>query len=640
MASNDEQARQIFAERFNNFEPGFHDAHWQSMQKKMHQRRRKVFYFWLVGVTVVVGLSVPLILMEFSGEQPLAQDVSAGSSDDAGIQVAETPIVKTMTSTAAGTALHQDTEPVSVASSSFPATSLAEASQDHLETSTVKKAVSGSGSINQVEPDNSRQVARENKALAGEELSIASEESSDEPADVEILEEQLDKINAELAEKETVNADEGVDELASVDSKNETELTDPEFLAGEEGGELELEEEESELTEEKVKAGEEQEPAVEQVDDSQHTPSKAKKSKKHRKVLGGGPNMGALPRAKRKKQGGLTVRPDKPGASGARQTDNGPFGKQHFGESVVTNYWDHPGYAGAEIRHQIHAEVNQQWPLEVVKTGAGDFGILGDSPIVSRLGYNTSVGKKRGFGFGGWAQRESNGVLTSTEVNGVVSQQITFLGEHRLRIGLQAGYFHRTLDVGKLTFGDQLDPRQGFIYETTEAVGVEMGNVNFATGLWYQFNGLFLAYSVQNLTQPNVAFNANNKSRLPREQKTMLGYRYQASKSLALVPIVRADFYNVLDVKYPFEQMSLLDDYFFVSTSLLVEISDKYLIGATYQNFNTAQFHGGLLVGGRWRVLANAGFEVSSEQWSANYGTFSQASLQLRYQFGKVTGYE
>ena len=58
--------------------------------------------------------------------------------------------------------------------------------------------------------------------------------------------------------------------------------------------------------------------------------------------------------------------------------------------------------------------------------------------------------------------------LTTTNISGMYSYQLNVTREFSIRFGMQGTYVQKKVDWDKLTFGDMIDPRYGFIYQTQE----------------------------------------------------------------------------------------------------------------------------------------------------------------------------
>ena len=96
------------------------------------------------------------------------------------------------------------------------------------------------------------------------------------------------------------------------------------------------------------------------------------------------------------------------------------------------------------------------------------------------------------------------GTLNTTTVSGTSSYQLSILRKFSLKVGFQATYFQKSLDWSKLTFGDQIDPRRGFIYNTNDVPrGGKVGNADFSAGVLGYTDIYFVGVAVHHLTQPN-----------------------------------------------------------------------------------------------------------------------------------------
>lgn len=96
------------------------------------------------------------------------------------------------------------------------------------------------------------------------------------------------------------------------------------------------------------------------------------------------------------------------------------------------------------------------------------------------------------------------GTLTQASINGVYSYQVALSDAVSMSAGFQASYFQRSLDWGSLTFGDQIDPRRGFIYGTQDTPrGGKVDNVDFSTGFVIYSETFFGGVAVHHLFEPN-----------------------------------------------------------------------------------------------------------------------------------------
>jgi len=90
------------------------------------------------------------------------------------------------------------------------------------------------------------------------------------------------------------------------------------------------------------------------------------------------------------------------------------------------------------------------------------------------------------------------------------------LGESReIRGGISAGLFRKSLNWSNLTFGDMIDPRRGFIYETQETFQVDgVQFVSLSAGATFTSRWLTLGASAWHINEPNESLVVGT-SRLP-----------------------------------------------------------------------------------------------------------------------------
>lgn len=85
-----------------------------------------------------------------------------------------------------------------------------------------------------------------------------------------------------------------------------------------------------------------------------------------------------------------------------------------------------------------------------------------------------------------------------------------------LSAGLKFGFLQKSIDWEALTYGDMIDKNEGFIYESSEQVGVNArSNVDFSAGAMAFSDRAFLGFSVSHLAQPKIGL-TDNQARLMR----------------------------------------------------------------------------------------------------------------------------
>jgi len=107
------------------------------------------------------------------------------------------------------------------------------------------------------------------------------------------------------------------------------------------------------------------------------------------------------------------------------------------------------------------------------------------------------------------------GTLNTLNASAIYSYHLEVSRNFSIKAGFQATYAQRTLDWNKLTFGDQIDSRYGFIYATQEVFGPNSVNfVDFSAGILGYSENFFFGFAAHHLTQPDQSFLVPT-SRLP-----------------------------------------------------------------------------------------------------------------------------
>jgi type IX secretion system PorP/SprF family membrane protein len=127
------------------------------------------------------------------------------------------------------------------------------------------------------------------------------------------------------------------------------------------------------------------------------------------------------------------------------------------------------------------------------------------------------------------------GTLNTLNFSGIYSYHLEVNRNFSIKAGFQATYAQRTLDWSKLTFGDQIDRRYGFIYNTNEVFGPNSVNyVDFSAGMIGYSERFFFGFAAHHLTQPDQSFLVPS-SRLPMKITAHAG---------ASIPLTRKTRFN------------------------------------------------------------------------------------------------
>ena len=163
-----------------------------------------------------------------------------------------------------------------------------------------------------------------------------------------------------------------------------------------------------------------------------------------------------------------------------------------------------PAFAGTARCPRVVMNYRNQWPA------------LSGTFVTSSASYDQHVdGLMGGLGLLVTNDQAGKGTLNTTTVSGIYSYQQAISSKFSMKVGFQASYFQKSLDWSKLTFGDQIDPRRGFIYNTNDVPrGGSVGNADFSAGVLGYTDIYFVGLAVHHLTQPNESLIVGD-SKLP-----------------------------------------------------------------------------------------------------------------------------
>jgi len=146
------------------------------------------------------------------------------------------------------------------------------------------------------------------------------------------------------------------------------------------------------------------------------------------------------------------------------------------------------------------------------------------------------------------------GTLNTTRLSAIYSYQRALSKTWSVKVGFEVTYFQKSLNWDKLTFGDQIDPRRGFIYQTQDVQrGGVVSNIDFSSGILVFNETYFVGLASHHLAQPNESLIVGT-SRLPRRWTAHAGATYPVGREengVTLSP-------NVLyQVQGDFQQLNL-----------------------------------------------------------------------------------
>lgn len=179
-----------------------------------------------------------------------------------------------------------------------------------------------------------------------------------------------------------------------------------------------------------------------------------------------------------------------------------------------------PAFAGSNTCPRIIMNYRNQWPA------------LSGTFVTESFSYDQDIRSIYG-GLGVLVTNDEAGeaTLRTQTISLIYSYHLPVNRKFSVRFGAQAGYFQRSLDWSKLTFGDMIDARRGFVYQTGDVPrGGSVGNVDFAAGILGYSDQFYIGFAAHHLTQPDESL-IKGESRLPMKFTGHMGAAIRMTKS-------------------------------------------------------------------------------------------------------------
>ena len=152
-----------------------------------------------------------------------------------------------------------------------------------------------------------------------------------------------------------------------------------------------------------------------------------------------------------------------------------------------------PAFAGTARCPRVCLNYRNQWPAI-----SGTF-------VTYSASYDQHIdGLSGGLGLLVTNDQAGLGTLNTTNVSGIYSYQLIVTREFSMKFGFQATYAQKSIDWSKLNFGDMIDPRRGFVWNTNETPGLsQRSNLDVSAGILGYSKRYFFGVAVHHLTQPD-----------------------------------------------------------------------------------------------------------------------------------------
>lgn len=172
----------------------------------------------------------------------------------------------------------------------------------------------------------------------------------------------------------------------------------------------------------------------------------------------------------------------------------------HFTQFYANPIYLNPAFAGSHRCPRIIFNYRNQWP-----NITGTF-------VTTSFSFDTRVeAVSGGLGIHFLNDKAGMGTMGITRFSGMYAYQLAVTREFSMAFGFQATYGQKKLDWSKLTFGDQIDPKYGFIYNTNETKNQEVVSYpDFSAGVLGFSKRFYAGFAVFHLAEPDEAFLYSN----------------------------------------------------------------------------------------------------------------------------------
>jgi len=263
------------------------------------------------------------------------------------------------------------------------------------------------------------------------------------------------------------------------------------------------------------------------------------------------------------------------------------FGQDH----MYSQFFNSPIYLNPALTGQFPGDLRMNLIYRNQFTSVpGSFNYISAS-----IDYNIP---KFGGGVGLLLTRSSEGTafLTTNNIAGTYSYSVGSQ-DFVLSFGLQAGISNRAIDWGKLVFGDQIDPRFGYITGSISAANAPLFNNKFyfdsGAGINLVAGEFDIGSAFQHINTPNVSF-SGTPAKLPMRLTFHGSYRFDLSPD---------------DNNDEYDKQFIIPSVVFYKQS----VSQSYSIGFQYKRSNINAglwYRGGGVNGGPSAIVLSLIFDL------------------------------
>lgn len=262
-----------------------------------------------------------------------------------------------------------------------------------------------------------------------------------------------------------------------------------------------------------------------------------------------------------------------------------------------------PAFAGTARCPRICMNYRNQWPN------------ISGTYVTYAASYDQHVDAiNGGIGINVMQDDQARGTLKSTSVNLMYSYLLPVNRKFSLKFGIQAGFFQKALDKSKLNFGDMIDARRGFVWNTNEFLPqTSKKGLDFGAGILGYSKRYFIGASFQHITQPDEGM--LGPSKLPLKITGHAG---------AIIP------FDKTKEAYISPNVLFMQQQNFTQLNLGVYFVKNYFVGGIWYRSSDAFI---VLVGIQTDHLkVGYSYDVTTSKLSSNTSGSHEVSLQMQFE--------
>lgn len=173
-----------------------------------------------------------------------------------------------------------------------------------------------------------------------------------------------------------------------------------------------------------------------------------------------------------------------------------------------------PAFAGSVEKSRLALSYRNQW-AGIYKT--------------FYVSYDQAVQKIHG-GAGIIISNDNAGAMNVFYSGIVYAPKFNIMERIAISPAIKVGYRRQSVDMSQLTFGDMIDPANGFT-PTYEEIILVRNNIDLSAGLVINTENMYLGLAIDHINQPNINIIEGGKSPLPAKYVGQFGYTFQKNET-------------------------------------------------------------------------------------------------------------